>query len=319
MIIVSTPMPFRPSLRRRPARPRRLAAAAVLAGLAGGAGALLAVGPTAPGGASSVVEAQVCVSPIGLTCPTPSPTSPTATHSTPTASQHTPTQNPPTQRPPTGRPTSSTTHGNNFNPTPVYVPPSGEPLPTLPPPSPGAPPAPPALEVQNVLLQLASAPPDHPGGEVLVQCTLEAQRGADTYAVPHAPVTFTITSETGSGAGVDPSSTDSGDTGVVVATVKTGDLPGDTVVHAESGAATADLRIHADAVVVASPHPNVSPVPLPPVTNSATRGYVIAGLSALIVALVAGYATALALGRFPNPLQRRSVWGRRSGSGRFGR
>jgi hypothetical protein len=199
------------------------------------------------------------------------------------------------------------------------VPPSGDALPTLPPPSPGAPPAPPALEVQTIVLQLASSPPDHPGAAVLVQCTLEAQRGADTYAVPHAPISFSIISETGSGARVDPSSTDSGDTGVVVATVKTGDKPGDTVVHAESGNATADLRIHADAVVLTSPHPGISPVPLPPVQNSTTKGFVIAGLSALIVALVAGYATALALGRFPNPLQRRSIWGRRSGSGRFGR
>jgi hypothetical protein len=316
MIIVSTPMPFRPSLRRRPARPRRLAAAGVLAGLAGGAGALLAVGPTAPGGGGgTVVEAQVCVSPISINCPPPKTGTATASRSA-TATPRTPPPSQSTQRPPTARPSSGATF---FPGGPAYVPPSGEPLPTLPPPSPGSPPAPPALEVQTVLLQLASAPPDHPGGSVLVQCTLEAQRGADTYAVPHAPTTFTITSETGSGASVDPSSTDSGDTGVVVATVKTGDLPGDAVVHAESGTATADLRIHADAVVVGSPHPGISPVPLPPVKNSVTRGYVIAGLSGLIVALVSGYATALALGRFPNPLQRRSVWGRRSGSGRFGR
>jgi hypothetical protein len=311
-------MPLRPSLRPRPPRPRRFAAAVVLAGLAGGAGALLAVGPTAPGGGGgSVVEAQVCVSPISINCPPPPPTSPTASRSSGTATPHTPT---PTRSTPRPTPPPTSPAGTTFSPGgPPYVPPTGEALPTLPPPSPGAPPQPPALEVQTVLLQLASSPPDHPGAAVLVQCTLEATRGADTYAVPHAPVTFTIISESGSGAKVDPSSTDSGDTGVVVATVTTGDLPGDTVVHAESGNATADLRFHADAAALISPHPGVSPVPLPPVKNSATKGFVIAGLSALIVALVAGYATALALGRFPNPLQRRSVWGRRSGSGRFGR
>jgi hypothetical protein len=280
----------------------------MLAGVAGVITAVVAVGPGAPVRGA----AQVCVPvPQVVTCP-PAPGTTSATASPPK------TQPPPSSGHPT--PTSSSTGRATAHPqpsssdpgAPAYVPPGGTPLPTLPPPSPGSPPEPPELAVQTINLQIASAPPDHAGATVLLQATLEAQRGADTYAVPHASVVFTIISETGSGAEVTPQTADSGDTGVVVVTVTTGDKPGDTVVHAIAGAATADLRVHVDAQTVGPAKPTTKPVPAPPVSNSSARPWLVAGLAGLIVALISGYAAALALGRLPSPLQRRRVWGRRS-------
>ncbi len=291
---------------RRRARRRQLSAAVVLACAGGGAAALLAAGPVAPLPLAAQSVRQICAPPL-VTCP-PSP------HGSGTA--------PPTSGPPKPPPTSSGSHPTATpRPAPTayppgYVPPGGAALPTLPPPSPGSPPQPPELSVQSILLQIASDPPSTPGGSALVQATLEAQRGADTYSVPHATVSFTVTAQSGSGANVVPAEADSGDTGVVLVTVFTGDRPGDTVVHAVSGSASADLTVH-----VAGPSPTPTPagsgaVAAGPVKNgpSDTHGYLVAALAALIVAVIAGYITAMVMGRLPNPLQRRSVWGRRSGT-----
>jgi hypothetical protein len=167
----------------------------------------------------------------------------------------------------------------------------------------------------GIQLDLASLPASRPGGEVLVQATTEAQRGTDTYAVPHAGITFSIASQPGAGAFVDPAQADSGDTGVAVVTVQTSDQPGDTVVHAVSGSASTDFTVHADPP---TPSPVPQRTPKPAVVGVAGTGsgggprpLMVAGLSALLAAVVGGYGTALALGRLPNPLQRR-VWGRRS-------
>jgi hypothetical protein len=301
-------MPLRSALRRR-ARRRQLAAAVVLACAGGGTASLLAVGPVAPVALQAQAQ-QVCITPpFGINCPAPTGSSGTA--KPPPTSSHSGT----------GQPTSSggghrtpPPSSSGFSQPPGFSPPGGSPLPTLPPPSPGAPPEPPELSVQSILLQLASDPPSKPGGSALVQGTLEAQRDSDTYAVPHATVTFTVTSQPGSGADVVPAELDSGDTGVVLVTVHTGDRPGDTVVHAEAGAATADITVHTDAGAVASPTPR-HPVAAGSVKNgpSDTRAYLVAALAALVVAVIAGYLAAMVLGRLPNPLQRRSVWGRKSG------
>jgi len=297
-------MPLPTSLRRRRGRSLRLAASACLATLGGAAAVVvLSTGPAAP--VPTAAAPQQC---LPLLCtPNPSPSKSPTPRSSPT---RTPTPRPTASRsspPSTPRPTSSS--------TPVFIPPEATSLPTLPPPSPGAPPEPPTLEVQTVQLDLASEPAARPGAEVLVQATTEAQRGTDTYAVPHAAITFSIASQPGAGAFVDPTQADGGDTGVVVVTVQTSDQPGDTVVHAVSGGAAADFTVHADPP---TPSPRPQRTPKPAVLGVAGTGsgggprpLMVAGLSALLAAVVGGYATALALGRLPNPLQRR-VWGRRS-------
>ncbi len=292
-------MPLPLTTRWRRARSRRIAAAVVLACLGGAGAAFVATGPAAP----VRTAAQVCAPPL-ITCQ-PSPPPPTSPPPTRSATPKPPPSNPP--------PTRSAVPGST---APAYVPPGGTPLPTLPPPSPGAPPQPPTLEVQTIQLALASSAPPAPGSEVLVQATLEAQRGSDTYAVPHATVSFSITSAPGSGAAVDPAQADSGDTGVVVVTVRTGDQPGDTVVHAVSGNAATDISLHAEARSTPSPtpHPTTAPVAVTSGNNSGkgSRPLLVAGLASLLAAMVGGYAAALVLGRLPNPFQRGRVWGRRS-------
>jgi len=311
MIIPPQPMPSRPSLRRRPVRPRRLLAGAGLACVLGGGLAVLAVGPTAPmrGAAQAAATPPICVSPL-IRCSTPNPSN--SSPGSPPPPTHSQTSNPTPAHTTGPRPTAYPTDNSG---NPVYVQPSDTPLPTLPPPSPGAPPAPPELSVQSINLQIASAPAGKPGGSVLVQGTLEAQRDADTYAVPHAKVVLTITAEPGRGANVIPAELDSGDTGVVLLTVVTSDKPGDTVVHAESGNASADITVHAEKPL-ATPAASAKPAAgaTPGGGSSDTHGYLVASLAALVVALMSGYLTALALGRLPNPLQRRSAWGRRSGT-----
>lgn len=303
-------MSLRLTLRRR-ARRRQLAAAVVLACAGGGAASLLAAEPVAVPRVLLQAQAQaVCLTPgFGINC-TP-PASSGGGQPPPTSSQSG-----------SGRPTSSSGGGGHSSPRssasfsqpPNFVLPSGTPLPTLPPPSPGSPPQPPDLAVQSILLQVASDPPSRPGGSALVQATLEAQRGSDTYAVPHATVDFSVTSQPGRGANVIPAELDSGDTGVVLVTVYTGDRPGDTVVHAQSGGAGADITVH-----VGGPAATATPTPGHPVAAgtgkngpSDTRGYLVAALASLVVAVIAGYVTLMVMGHLPNPLQRRSVWGRRS-------
>lgn len=119
------------------------------------------------------------------------------------------------------------------------------PPPPLPAASPGA--APVAAEaVQRIVLVPAAAGPIAPGDTVEVQATLEAQRGTDIFAVPHVPVVFALVSASGGGASLTPSRVDSGDTGVALVRVRTGDVPGDTVVSATSGTASAQLALHSD-------------------------------------------------------------------------
>jgi hypothetical protein len=297
-------MPLPTTLRRRPRRTLRLVASACLVVLAAAVAALLASGPAAP--QATAASTQPCL----LLCPTPTPTAtrsptarptatprPTATHSSPPSTPN------PTPLPPAPPP-------------PDYVPPSFTPYPTLPPPSPGSPPQPPALAVQAIALQLASLPAGGPGGQVLVQATLVAQRGTDLYSVPHAAVTFSISSQPGAGAFVDPPQLDSSDTGVAVVTVQTSDTPGDTVLHAASGTVSADFTVHTGP---ATPKPSPSARHTPAIAVAVSSGInpgggsrpmMIAGLSALLAAMAGAYAAALVLGRLPNPLQRR-VWGRR--------
>ena len=301
-------MSLRSSLRRR-GRRRQLAAAVVLA-CAGGVAASLSTALPEVRVAVGAQAQAVCLTPPFLNCPPP-PSSGSGTAKPPaTASQ-------------SGRPTAS--GGGHSTPRPSQPPPSeppgftlpsASPLPTLPPPSPGSPPQPPDLSVQSILLQLASDLPSRPGGSALVQGTLEAQRGSDTYAVPHATVTFTVTAQAGHGANVVPAEVDSGDTGVVLVTVYTGDRPGDTVVHAQSGDAAADITVHTDAAAATATATPGHAVAAGPGKNgpSDMRGYLVAALAALVVAVIAGYATLMVMGQLPNPLQRRSVWGRRSGT-----
>jgi hypothetical protein len=105
---------------------------------------------------------------------------------------------------------------------------------------------PPEAVVQRIVMVPAVSGPIAPGDTVEVQATLEAQRGTDIFAVPHVPVTFTIVAAHGNGATVAPARVSSGESGVAMARVRTGDLPGDTVVSATSGTASAQLALHAD-------------------------------------------------------------------------
>jgi hypothetical protein len=129
------------------------------------------------------------------------------------------------------------------SPSPSHFPP---PPPPLPPPSPGSTPVPPEAVVQRIVMVPAVSGPIAPGDTVEVQATLEAQRGTDIFAVPHVPVTFTIVAARGNGAAVTPARGTSGESGVAMARVRTGDLPGDTVISATSGTASAQLALHAD-------------------------------------------------------------------------
>lgn len=296
-------MAFRTSVRWRRARSRRLVAAVALASAAGGVAALASAGPAAPVSPTVRALAATCLPPL-ITCPP----SPTASHSSTAQPSKSGTPKPAPRTPAPPGPSSSATE-------PPFVQPPGTPLATLPPPSPGAPPAPPPdLSVQDVAMDLASEPPLRPGAEVLVQATLEAQRGTDTYAVPHAGIAFSITSQSGVGAFVDPATTDSGDTGVVVVTVQTGDQPGDTVVHAVAGNAQADFTVHSDP---ATPRPRATATPHAGAAVGATNGtnsgrrLLVSSLAALLAAMTGSYVAALVLGRLPNPFQRSRVWGRR--------
>jgi hypothetical protein len=121
--------------------------------------------------------------------------------------------------------------------------------------------------VQRIVMVPAVSGPIAPGDTVEVQATLEAQRGTEIFAVPHVPVTFTIVSARGSGAAVTPARVSSGESGVALARVRTGDLPGDTVISAASGTASAQLALHTDLPVTgAAAHV------APPVTSGGSSG-----------------------------------------------
>lgn len=148
-----------------------------------------------------------------------------------------------------------------------------------------------------------------PGSSVDVRVTLEARRGSDVYAVPHAHVDLRIVSAPGSGASVTPSSTDSGATGTVTVSVRTGDRPGKTVVAASSGSATGQATI--TAVVPTTPTAAASPTPGGLAASGGAaggtgqgRGMLVAGL---IAASVGGLAAVAASIRRPRGWRPRRV------------
>lgn len=163
------------------------------------------------------------------------------------------------------------------------------------------------MEVQSILLvPLSDDVP--PGSTVDLRVTLEARRGSDVYAVPHARVSLRIVGAPGKGAAVTPESADSGDTGTLTVSVRTGDRPGRTVVAATAGTVSAEVAI----TTVAPATPTPTPRPAAVVgggavdTGSDSRTLLIAGLAA---ASGGGLAALLAsLGRLPG---RGRVWGRR--------
>ena len=293
------------SHRLRAPRARAAVSAAVLC-----AGAVLfALTPGGGGGPGShAAAASLDCSPLPP-LPINTCTTTTTTHST--TSQRTTTHQ---TTPPPPPPPPPTTQPGQPQPAPTEPPPGTFPTP---PPAlpygPGAPPAPPALEVQTVLLIPSTTDAVAPGSEVAVQVTCEAKRGTDTYSVPHAPVTAAIDSSSGSGAAVVPETTDSGDTGAVVLTVRTGDRPGDTVLHVTSGSASAMLTLHS---AVQSTSRTSSTAAAGPAatggtgTSNRTRLLLSAALGAFSAAILAALAVRYRRG-LPS-MRRRSVWGRRS-------
>ncbi len=149
--------------------------------------------------------------------------------------------------------------------------------------------------MQRIVLIPAISGPVVPGDTVEVQATLETQRGTEIFAVPHAPVSFTLLSAPGGGAAVSPARVSSGDTGVAVARVRTGDLAGDTVIAAASGTATAQLSVHTDVPVSAAAQ--VTP-PLTPGTAAPSGGHRLA-VAALVAALACACVLVVALVRRP--------------------
>jgi hypothetical protein len=182
---------------------------------------------------------------------------------------------------PTARPSRS--------PSPTHFP---APPPPLPLPAPGGSSAAPEAVVQRIVLVPAADGLIAPGDSVVVQATPEAQRGTDIYAVPHVPVVFSLLSSAGTGAAVVPSQTVSGDSGVAVVTVRTGDLPGDTVISASAGPASSQLPLHSVARVTGVAVPVV-----PPLSGTGHRVSTVGGKVAVAALLVAAAgAAALLLG-----------------------
>jgi 6,7-dimethyl-8-ribityllumazine synthase len=225
--------------------------------------ALLLVRVSARGAAS-----EVCVGPVPVSgaCTTGTSTASSTTESSAVSSSATATRietgasatespaggatAPATAAASSGRPAAAAT-----SPAASHFPP---PPPPLPPPSPGSVPAAPEAVVQRIVLVPSASGTIAPGDTVEMQATLEAQRGTDIFAVPRVPVTFAIVAASGDGAAVIPARTSSGDTGVAVVRVRTGDLTGDTVVSATSGTASAQLALHTDLPVSAAV-PGTSP------------------------------------------------------------
>ncbi len=251
---------------------------------------------------------EVCVGPVpvGGSCTTS--TSTTSTTSTRTTSQSTSTVSTSTtatetttsasESSTTGATAASTTAtaptgrtAAGASPAASHFPP---PPPPLPPPSPGSAPLAPEGAVQRIVMVPAASGPIAPGDTVEVQATLEAQRGTEIFAVPHVPVTFALVSASGSGAAVSPTRVSSGDTGVALMRVRTGDLPGDTVVSATSGTASAQLALHTDLPVSAAAH--VAPPATPGAGSGSGGGHRLAWAGMLAAAGILG-AAALGLVR----------------------
>lgn len=121
-------------------------------------------------------------------------------------------------------------------------------------------PSPPELEVQQVELSPATTSPVSPGSAVAVQAILEAKRGTELFSVPHAAVAFAIVSASGLGATVVPANGTTDDAGTIVVTVLLGDLPGETVVGATSGSASAQLPLESRYEAMTPPASNVGVV-----------------------------------------------------------
>jgi hypothetical protein len=181
---------------------------------------------------------------------------------------------------------STSRPGSSASPSPASRLPA--PPPPLPPPSPGSAPVSPDQAVQRIVMVPAVSGPIAPGDTVEVQAILEAQRGTEIYAVPHVPVTFAIVSGPGYGGEVTPARVSSGDTGVAVTRVRTGDRAGDTVVSATSGAASAQLTLHTD-LSAAGASARVSP----PATSGGSDpgGHHVALLGALAALGILGALT----------------------------
>ena len=182
---------------------------------------------------------------------------------------------------------------------PIVFDPGPTTYPTLAPetPPPGSPPAPPELSVESVLLSAAGGDTVVAGGAVLVEATCIAKRGADTYSVPHARVTFTLSAPAGSTASVNPATTDSGDTGIATVSVDAGEVPGDVVLAAASGSAGGALTIHVSLSGTPAPTASVSATPssaLPASTRTVDSGGTTGGRAVAVALLVAVGAAVLA-------------------------
>jgi hypothetical protein len=174
-------------------------------------------------------------------------------------------------------------------PSPTHFP---APPPPLPVPARGGATVAPEEVVQRIVLVPAADGLITPGDSVVVQATPEAQRGTDIYAVPHVPVVFSVVSAAGRGATVVPSIAGSGESGVAVVTVRTGDLPGDTVISASAGSASSQLTLHSVARVTGVAVPVV-----PPLSGAGHRVSPAGGKVAVAVLLVvAACAAGLLLG-----------------------
>lgn len=241
---------------------------------------------------------EVCVGPVpvGGSCTTGSTTTSatstrTTTHSTTTVSTSTTATETETTTGASKSTTSSTTAAASTGRTATASPPASHfppPPPPLPPPSPGSSPVSPEAVVQRIVIVPAASGPIAPGDTVEVQATLEAQRGTEIFAVPHVPVSFALVAASGGGAAVSPARVSSGDTGVALMRVRTGDLPGDTVVSATSGAASAQLALHTDLPVSAAAH--VAPPATPGGSSAPEGGHRLAWAGVLAAAGIVGAA-----------------------------
>jgi hypothetical protein len=269
------------------------------------AGTLLLV--RASGGAvSAAAPSDVCVGPVPVNGPctststttteSESPTSSTSATATSTTGADTGAATAPA---PTGTATSTASTSSRPAPTPL---PSNFPAPPPPLPAPQGAPAASGAGVERIVLVPSAVGPIAPGDRVVVQATLEAQRGTDIYAVPHVAVAFALLSAPGAGASLSSSRVDSGDSGVAEVTVRTGDLPGDTVISAAAGSAGSELGLHTVA------HGSGPPAALATPLTGAPRPVSGAGdhLATAVVLVVAGSAGTIVLAAVLVGMSRRS-------------